>query len=202
VLLLTVLFLGLPLMSVVVAGLRADLLKLVSEPIFWRALATSAVMSLLGAAFRCCFRACWCGRAMRLSLGRREGDSHAARFFGGMGAASSLVLLVPPIVLATGWFLAVRNHRRNRDRGFGVLVVAINALMALPFVMRVLEPAYGIHQRRTQRLSASLGIRVSPVAPGGLAGAAQASADGAVLSPWRCRSAISGPWRCSVPTAS
>jgi thiamine transport system permease protein len=159
-LLLAVLFLGLPLLSVVVAGLRADLPKLVAQPIFWRSLATSAVMSLSAAALSVGL----CGLLVRArhtlslgksSAGKRSVATHAV--FGSMGAASSLVLLVPPIVLATGWFLAVR---RFGDIGTvaSVLVVAINALMALPFVMRVLEPAYGIHQRRTQRLSASLGI--------------------------------------------
>jgi thiamine transport system permease protein len=74
-----------------------------------------------------------------------------------MGAASSLVLLFPPIVLATGWFLAARDVG-DVNVVAPVLVVAINALMAMPFVVRVLEPAYAIHQRRTQRLSASLGI--------------------------------------------
>jgi thiamine transport system permease protein len=132
----------------------------VAQPIFWRSLATSAVMSLSAAALSVGL----CGLLVRArhtlslgksSAGKRSVATHAV--FGSMGAASSLVLLVPPIVLATGWFLAVR---RFGDVGTvaPVLVVAINALMALPFVMRVLEPAYGIHQRRTQRLSASLGI--------------------------------------------
>jgi thiamine transport system permease protein len=155
-LLVTVLFLGLPLMAVVVAGLRADLLKLVSEPIFWRALATSAAMSISSAVLSLLLSAPLVRARHAMSLTGANGTS-ARAFYGGMGAASSLVLLVPPIVLATGWFLAARNFG---DVGVvaPVLVVAINALMALPFVMRVLEPAYGIHQRRTQRLSASLGI--------------------------------------------
>ncbi|WP_160007972.1 thiamine/thiamine pyrophosphate ABC transporter permease ThiP [Rhizobium sp. 18055] len=155
-LLVTVLFLGLPLMAVVIAGLRADLLKLVSEPIFLRALATSAAMSISSAVLSLSLSAPLVRARHAMSVTGVNGTS-ALAFFGGMGAASSLVLLVPPIVLATGWFLAARNFG---DVGVvaPVLVVAINALMALPFVMRVLEPAYGIHQRRTQRLSASLGI--------------------------------------------
>jgi thiamine transport system permease protein len=155
-LLVTVLFLGLPLMAVVIAGLRADLLKLVSEPIFLRALATSAAMSISSAVLSLSLSAPLVRARHAMSVTGVNGTS-ARAFYGGMGAASSLVLLVPPIVLATGWFLAVRNFG---DVGVvaPVLVVAINALMALPFVMRVLEPAYGIHQRRTQRLSASLGL--------------------------------------------
>jgi thiamine transport system permease protein len=157
---LAVLFLGLPLFFVVIAGLRADLLKLVSEPIFWRAFATSAAMSLSSALLSLALCAPLVRARHALSVdgsAAGAGGSGKRALVRAMGAASSLVLLVPPIVLATGWFLAVRNFG---DVGTvaPVLVVAINALMALPFVMRVLEPAYGIHQRRTERLSASLGI--------------------------------------------
>jgi thiamine transport system permease protein len=104
--------------------------------------------------FRWLFRVPWCMRAMQSPWKRGRGTR---AFFAAMGSASSLVLLVPPIVLATGWFMALRSFG---DVGTyaPVLVAIINALMSLPFVMRVLEPAYGIHQRRTQRLRASLGI--------------------------------------------
>jgi len=39
-----------------------------------------------------------------------------------------------------------------------LLIILINALMALPFVIRVVDPAYVIHRQRTQRLAASLGL--------------------------------------------
>lgn len=78
-------------------------------------------------------------------------------FAGSIGAGASLVLLVPPIVLGSGWFLLLRP--------FGdvavfapILVAIINMLMALPFVMRVLEPAFSTHQARSGRLAASLGV--------------------------------------------
>jgi thiamine transport system permease protein len=74
-----------------------------------------------------------------------------------LGAASSLVLLVPPIVLATGWFLALRPFG-DATRFAPAVIVCINALMALPFVIRVLEPAYAVHTRRNDRLAASLGL--------------------------------------------
>ncbi|MNE44150.1 thiamine transporter membrane protein [compost metagenome] len=74
-----------------------------------------------------------------------------------MSGGASLVLLVPPVVLGSGWFLLLRP--------FGdialfapFLVACINMLMALPFVMRVLEPAFRTHEARTAKLSASLGM--------------------------------------------
>jgi thiamine transport system permease protein len=74
-----------------------------------------------------------------------------------LDASSSLILLVPPIVLATGWFLALRPLG-DPSRFAAVLIIVINALMALPFVIRVIEPAYTVHVSRTGRLAASLGL--------------------------------------------
>ncbi len=156
VLLLAVLFLGLPLMSVVLAGLRSDFMKLLSEPIFWQSTATSLAISTSAAALALLI-------SMMLMSARRAvllGDSQASGarvFFAAMGGASSLVLLVPPIVLATGWFLALRNFG-VANAAAPLLILTINALMSLPFVMRVLEPAFIVHKHRTQKLAASLGV--------------------------------------------
>jgi thiamine transport system permease protein len=155
-LLLVVLFLGLPLMSVVVAGLRANLAKLITEPVFWQATATSAATSLSAAALSLALSGALVRARHAISL-EGEKKRRTRAFFAAMGSASSLVLLVPPIVLATGWFMALRTIGDAATYA-PVLVVLINALMSLPFVMRVLEPAYVIHQHRTQRLRASLGI--------------------------------------------
>jgi thiamine transport system permease protein len=156
VLVLTVFFLGLPLMSIVVAGLRANPMKLIAEPIFWQAALTSVAISLSAALVSLALSGALVRARHTISLERKKGRGDRA-FFAAMGSASSLVLLVPPIVLATGWFMALRSIG---DAGTcaPALIVIINALMSLPFVMRVLEPAYSIHQRRTQRLRASLGI--------------------------------------------
>jgi thiamine transport system permease protein len=67
------------------------------------------------------------------------------------------VLLVPPVVLGTGWFLALRPMG-DISRFAPILVALVNALMALPFAMRVIAPAMEAHRIRTGRLSASLGL--------------------------------------------
>ncbi|OWV90955.1 thiamine ABC transporter permease [Rhizobium sp. R72] len=156
VLLLATLFLGLPLMSVVFAGLRSDLMKLLREPIFWQSAGTSLAISV-SAAVLALLISMMLVSARRAVLLRRPGVSGAGAFFAAMGGASSLVLLVPPIVLATGWFLALRSFS-DVSAATPLLIVAINALMSLPFVMRVLEPAFIVHKRRTQKLAASLGV--------------------------------------------
>jgi thiamine transport system permease protein len=71
--------------------------------------------------------------------------------------AGLLTLIVPPAVLATGWFiLALRLGIAN---GAGPpLVVLMNALMALPFALSGLAPAIRESAARHDRLCASLGI--------------------------------------------
>ncbi|CAN7520994.1 thiamine/thiamine pyrophosphate ABC transporter permease ThiP [Rhizobium sp. LjRoot258] len=156
VVMLAALFLGLPLMSVVVAGLRSDLMKLLSERIFWQSAATSLAISI-SAAVLALLVSMTLVSARRAVLLRGSAASGARAFFAAAGGASSLVLLVPPIVLATGWFLALTNFG-DVSVFAPLLIVAINALMSLPFVMRVLEPAFIVHKRRTQKLAASLGV--------------------------------------------
>jgi len=66
-------------------------------------------------------------------------------------------LLVPPAVMATGWFLLL--YRLN---GGVVLVfatiIALNALMALPFASAVLGLAFAQLHEASDRLCQSLGI--------------------------------------------
>lgn len=149
-------FLLSPLLSVLVAGLRADLPKLVGEPVFWRAAAMSFGISLSAATLALVVSAALI-RARQTISGDKRFTRSSRTLNAAMGGASSMVLLAPPVVLATGWFMALRPFG-DASVFAPVLVVLINMLMALPFVMRVLEPAYLVHQRRTARLSASLGI--------------------------------------------
>ncbi|WCN14475.1 thiamine/thiamine pyrophosphate ABC transporter, permease protein [Marinomonas mediterranea] len=70
----------------------------------------------------------------------------------------NLVLMVPSIVLATGLFLILRNL----GVGFGYtfwVVVWVNAVMALPFVIRSIAPVFYQYEKRYQFLYESLGIK-------------------------------------------
>jgi len=152
-----VLLIGLPLVAIAVSGLRADLPRLLSAPIFLRAAATSLAIAALSAALvvLCCMAII----GARQAIGSRRRAGQPLRFLSTMlGAGSSLVLLVPPVVLGSGWFLLLRVFG---DTSFyaPVLVALINMLMALPLAMRVLEPACTSHFLRTGRLSASLGLQ-------------------------------------------
>lgn len=74
-----------------------------------------------------------------------------------MDVGAGLVLVIPPIVLGAGWFIALRPA----GDGFAVaplMVAAVNAAMAMPFAMRNLRPAFDVASERHERLCASLGI--------------------------------------------
>lgn len=159
-LLIATLFIGLPLVSVILAGLKADLVKLVGQAIFLQAAATSLAIAFAAGLLAVAISLAIVRARAVISTDRKKRLSLRA-LATALSGTSSLILLVPPIVLATGWFLALRPLG-DPGRFAAVLIVVINALMALPFVIRVLEPAYAVHVRRTERLAASLGLHGIP----------------------------------------
>ena len=149
-------FIGTPLLFVASAGVKADLVKLLLEPVFHQAALTSLAIAVSAAILSVTIAAAMIHAGMALKAPRIQGIGSRG-FVAALAGASSLVLLVPPVVLGTGWFLLLRPFGEVAHFA-PFIVVAINALMALPFVVRVLAPAMDVHQARTARLAASLGI--------------------------------------------
>jgi thiamine transport system permease protein len=156
VILLATVLVGSPLLMIVAAGLRANLASLVTSPIFLRATLTSLAISL-SAGLLAVLVATAIIQAQAAIADLRHRGMAARGYAASLSATTSLVLLVPPVVLGTGWFLALRPFG-DVARFAPVLIVLINVLMALPFVMRVLAPAFSTHRQRTSRLAASLGV--------------------------------------------
>jgi thiamine transport system permease protein len=150
------LFVAAPILSVAVAGLSADLARLVAEPVFHRALTTSLLIGLSAACLSLLLSIAMI-QARHAASRPRSLVAAAGLFRLSLSAASSLILLVPPVVLGAGWFVLLRG-RLDVFSAAPVIVVVINAFMALPFVMRILAPAHASHAARTDRLSASLGL--------------------------------------------
>ena len=141
------LFLVLPLLMLVLSGLDADLVRLLGEATVRGAILTSLVLGLLAAMLSIVL-------TILLVLGAHAGGWVLK---GASGAVASLVLLVPPTVIGAGWFLALRGTGAVFSAA-PVMIVLVNAVMALPFTMRVIGPAWSRHAARTDRLARSLGI--------------------------------------------
>ena len=131
-----------PLAALVSAGLfRIDL-----SPVLLRALATSLTLGLLSAMLA--FALVWplAALAVRSAAWRR---------------VSSLAVLtswiVPPAALATGWFISLIGFAGSWGLA-AFLVIAMNALMSLPFVARALLPALARSADAHDRLCLSLGL--------------------------------------------
>jgi len=71
--------------------------------------------------------------------------------------ASSVILVLPPLVLGTGLFLLLRPYADVFSLAL-LLVVCINALMALPFVVKIIEAPLHQYAANHDRLIQSLGF--------------------------------------------
>lgn len=149
------LFVAAPMAAIVISGLRADLARLAGDPAVHAAAMTSLQLSALAA----------CGTLLlAVSLVRTRQLLEAARrgrpagfLERAMDTGAGFVLVVPPIVVGAGWFILLRQSG-NVLALAAPMVVSVNAVMALPFALRVIRPAYDAATARYDRLSASLGL--------------------------------------------
>ncbi|BDA86224.1 thiamine/thiamine pyrophosphate ABC transporter permease ThiP [Aureimonas sp. SA4125] len=141
-----------PFAAIVTRGLAADLWRLFGETALHRAVLTSMLVATAAATLSLAL-------SLALLFGARARRRNAEEA-GGRGLydlAGSLVLVVPPIVLGAGWFLCLRQVT-DVFAAAPYLVVATNAVMAMPFVMRIVGPALSSSAARHDRLAESLGL--------------------------------------------
>lgn len=142
----------LPLVAVAVAGFNDRAPDVLARWTLWRALGQSVVIALSAGGM-----ALLLGGSILVSsriLRHRLGRPGAA---GRLELSASLILVVPPFVLATGLFVLLRHVADVFALGLP-LVILVNALMALPFVVRFLGGPMMEQAARHDRLCQSLGI--------------------------------------------
>ena len=149
------LFVAFPMFATLMAGLEADLGRLASESAVHRATATSIVLSTLSAFFAVCLSLSLVSARRALQLRRRAGSRTYLERLTDTGAG--FVLVVPPIVIGAGWFILLSRFA-DVFLLAPVMVVAVNAVMAMPFALRAIRPAYDTASERHEKLCASLGI--------------------------------------------
>lgn len=149
-----ILAIALLLIAPVVLSVLAGATKLPSllEPETARAAATSALVAVSAAATAVLLGLLLASAAEHAPLGRR--DPSRARVID--LAVLSLVAL-PPFALVAGLFVLLRGSASLQTLGL-FLVPLINALMALPFVYRLIASPLRQSAERHGRLAASLGI--------------------------------------------
>ncbi|MBE7184639.1 MAG: thiamine/thiamine pyrophosphate ABC transporter, permease protein [Methylobacterium mesophilicum] len=149
VIVLALLFVGAPMLAVLWSGLQADLLRILGEDAVRRATLASLVLAaasgLLAAAL-----------AWSLAAARHASASRFSRALFGTGTSFGLV--VPPVLIGAGWFMALRETGQV-FRVAPMMVACVNALMAVPFALRAVRPAFDAAAARHDRLCLSLGIR-------------------------------------------
>ena len=137
-----------PILSVVVSGLT----KVQFDNLLLRATVTSL---FVGAASACI------SLALGWVLVGAAAKQPRAMLKSAITLACLASLIMPPAVLATGWFVSLSSIA-DISRYAIIMVIALNALMALPFVWSPLYPAIVESAHRHDRLCSSLGLRGWP----------------------------------------
>jgi thiamine transport system permease protein len=138
------LFIVAPMLAILARGLQADLIKLMAQHSVIAATLTSLTFAALASVISCFI-------AIALLSARSTIITNFASRGGGV------LLSISPIVIGAGWFIALQSLI-NPLKAAPVLIVAVNAMMALPFVLRALAPAWAASRARHDRLTASLGL--------------------------------------------
>ncbi|MGX5845619.1 thiamine/thiamine pyrophosphate ABC transporter permease [Mesorhizobium sp. PL10] len=152
---LALLFVAGPMAATVASGLGADLSRLAGESAVRQATLTSAGLGLLAALLSVALSLSLIMARRALSLSRRSSARSLLEHAADTGAG--FVLVVPPIVIGAGWFLLLRTFS-DVFAIAPVMVITVNAVMAMPFAMRAMRPAYDAASERHEKLCAQLGI--------------------------------------------
>jgi len=144
--------LGLPMAAVAAAGATGPVVETLTAPAFLAATRNSLLVGLSAGALSLALG------AGILATSRQLRIRHAApRRAEALELAASLVLVVPPFVIGAGLFVLLRSV--GDAFAFGLAVTAVvNALMGLPFVLRILGPSATRSAADTGRLADGLGM--------------------------------------------
>ena len=104
---------------------------------------------------------------------------------------------MPPIVIGAGWFLLLRTVS-DVFAIAPVMVVTVNAVMAMPFAIRAMRPAYDAASERHEGYARSSAFPAGTGSAWSTGRRCGGRSPPALPSPWRCRSAISASSRCSA----
>ncbi|MDR9828355.1 thiamine/thiamine pyrophosphate ABC transporter permease ThiP [Vibrio sp. FNV 38] len=140
-----------PLLMVIWSGLNHQIGQVLSDVRFWSALANSVKVAVLAASISLVlgFSILLTSRVWRMQLHNRRAN--------GLELIGTIILVTPGLVISTGVFLLLRSFADVYSLAFWV-VVSVNALMALPYVIKSLTQSMLHIAQQYDLLSASLGM--------------------------------------------
>ncbi|TQI78819.1 thiamine transport system permease protein [Serratia fonticola] len=121
-----------PLLAVIVDGANQTLVTVLQQQILWQAMFTSLRIAI-GAGLLCVvltMMLLWSSRELKLR--------HSATWGQTLELSGMVILAMPGIVLATGFFLLLSDTTGLPQSPYA-LVILTNALMAVPYALKVLE---------------------------------------------------------------
>lgn len=121
-----------PLLAIIIDGVNSGMASVLQQPVLWQTLLTSLRIAL-GAGFLCLvltMMLLWSSRELKLRQKNLCGQT--------LELSGMLILAMPGIVLATGFFLLL-NDTIGLPQSPYALVILTNALMAIPYALKVLE---------------------------------------------------------------
>ena len=144
-------FLISPLAAVLIKTLSPGGWSILAEVDFWYAVCWTLLIALAAGLLSCLLALAVSNSIVTLRRARLAVWAVGAEIVG------LLTLLVPPITLGAGLFLFFRHFTDALSLG-PLLVIALNALLALAFGIRILVPVLQVQRNRYDPLCASLGI--------------------------------------------
>lgn len=140
-----------PLLAVIADGLNRNVVSVLQQPVLWQATWTSLRIALAAGLI------CVALTMMLLWSSRELYARHARKAGHALELTGMLILAMPGIVLATGFFLLFNSTIGLPESADGI-VIFTNALMAIPYALKVLENPMRDVNSRYSALCQSLGI--------------------------------------------
>ncbi|CNE71026.1 thiamine/thiamine pyrophosphate ABC transporter permease ThiP [Yersinia nurmii] len=141
-----------PLLAVIIDGTNRSLFSVLQQPALWQALTTSLTIAV------CAGLLCVLLTMMLLWSSRELKLRHKMVFGQAMEMSGMVILAMPGIVLATGFFLLL-NDTIGLPQSPYALVILTNALIAVPYALKVLDNPMRDLAERYGPLCLSLDIR-------------------------------------------
>lgn len=141
-----------PLLAILIAGANGELLTALASHILWQAAGQSLLIAVGAGTLATLLGSGLLLTSRHLKVRRRS--RRAAALWEASGA---MILMIPAVVLSTGLFILFMPFADV----FALapwLVVLVNALMALPYVLRTLSAPMQLVVRQYDRLADSLGM--------------------------------------------